>query len=75
MLINKYRIKKAIRSPFGAIIRTFGYEKFKWISDENYLKIMFKYYMKNFNGLNFMTESLSIQNMSTKLQSGNSLPK
>lgn len=45
MLLNKRRIKKAIRSPFGALILTFGYDKFKWVDDEIYLKIMFKYYI------------------------------
>lgn len=45
MLINKRRIKKAMRSPLGALILTFGYEKFKWVNDKLYLKIMFKYYL------------------------------
>ncbi len=39
------KVRKALRHPVGTTIVLSGYEKFKFIPDETYLNIMFKFYM------------------------------
>lgn len=39
------KIKKGVSNPLATMILLFGFEKFKFISDEKYLSIMYKFYM------------------------------